>query len=185
MDVQNGLNLFSTLNSATRPLGSTTGLNWTDALNQAPATSAGLAQPSTAPTKAFANLLDKAIEARPEPEKSPADIAKERELREKFQIIVNKFFLGTMLKQMRDSPFKSEMFGGGKGGEAFQGMMDQHLAEHAGGKVAASLVDSMVKRAMGQRSPQQLYLDPQQQKKVDEYREKHGMNHDAAASFTA
>ena len=39
-------------------------------------------------------------------------------------------FYGTMLKQMRNSPFKSEMFEGGRGGQAFAPLLDQHLAEH-------------------------------------------------------
>jgi hypothetical protein len=191
MDVQNPLNLFSSLNNATRSLGSAAGRNWSDVLELAPANPADVAQTPTQsarPNKAFANLLNEAIEARPTPERSAESIAQERALREKFQIIVNKFFLGSMMKQMRNSPFKNEMFNGGKGGEAFQGLMDQHLTEHAGGKVAKSLVDAMVKRAMGpEGNAAQLYLDPQQQKQLDAYRtnERKRVKHDAAASFTA
>lgn len=191
MDVQNPLNFFSALNSATRRVGSTAGLNWTDALNLAPANLADVAQAPTQPAgqgKAFANLLNQAIEARPVAEKSPEMTAKERELREKFEVIVNKFFIGTMMKQMRSSPFKNEMFSGGKGGEAFQGLMDQHLAEHAGGKVAKSLVDAMVKHATRpQGDAQQLYLDPKQQKQLEEYRDNKSkrVKHDVATSYTA
>ena len=39
-------------------------------------------------------------------------------------------FFGTLLKQMRNSPFKSPMFEGGRGGEAFGEMYDQRLVEH-------------------------------------------------------
>lgn len=187
MDVQSGLNLFTTLNNAGTSAGSLARRNWADALNQ---TSADLAvsapsMPQSPPQeKAFSNLLDKAIEARPAAEASPEEKTKEKELRANFEILVNKFFLGTMLKQMRNSPFKSEMFSGGKGGEAFGGLMDQHLTEHAGGKVAKSLVDTMVKHAMGNKGdPDRLYLDTQQQKQLDEYRK--GKNDDAATSFTA
>lgn len=189
MDVQNGLNLFSTLNSASRPVGSLIGQNWSDALNLAPADLA-VSAPSTAQPlpseKAFANLLDKAIEARPAQEATPEAKTKEKQLREKFEILVNKFFIGTMLKQMRDSSFKSELFSGGKGGEAFGGLMDQQLAENAGGKVAKSLVDSMVRHAMGTKGdPDRLYLDSQQQKQLQEYRHGKRVNHDVPTSFTA
>jgi hypothetical protein len=192
MDVQNTLNLFSSLNSATRPPGSSIGKNWADSLNIAPANLADVAQAPAQPaqpTKAFANLLNEAIEARPEPEtKTPEQTTQEKALRAKYEIIVNKFFIGSMLKQMRDSPFKSEMFNGGKGGEAFQGMMDQHLAENAGGKVAKSLVDAMVKRSTKPSgNPQQLFLDPLQQKQLDTYLQDNQkrVKHGAATSFTA
>jgi len=59
-----------------------------------------------------------------------------------------------MLKQMRNSPFKSDMLDGGRGGQVFQGQMDQKLAErmaasHAGDR----LVQSMVRRL----EPKELY----------------------------
>jgi hypothetical protein len=191
MDVQPPLNLFTTLNNAVRPTGPAAGASWAAALPLGPADPAAPAQgASQAPVsgKAFANLLEEAIEVRPTGDQASDRSVRERELREKFQVIVNKFFLGSMFKQMRSSPFKSEMFSGGKGGEAFQGLMDQHLAEHAGGKVAKSLVDVMVKRAMGtQGDPHQLYLDPRQQQRVQEYRQTtpKRVKHDTAPSFTA
>lgn len=37
-------------------------------------------------------------------------------------------FYGTLLKQMRQSPFKSEIFDGGRGGEMFSTLFDQQLA---------------------------------------------------------
>ena len=43
--------------------------------------------------------------------------------------LVAQTFYGTMLKQMRNSPFKSKLFDGGRGGEAFASMFDQHLAD--------------------------------------------------------
>src|SRR5678815_214977 len=38
-------------------------------------------------------------------------------------------FYGTLLKQLRNSPFKSELFSGGRGGEAFGSLYDQQLAD--------------------------------------------------------
>lgn len=202
MDVQNGLNLFSRLNDATRTGGAarfTDATRLTDALSKAGVTSgefasvgpagiAGLSQISP-DTRAFANVLDKAIEARPEAANTASEESeKDKELRQKAQILVNQFFVGTMLKQMRNSPFKNEMFSGGKGGEAFQGMFDQRLAEHSGDRVAKSLVDALVKGLRKREDgPQQLYLDPQQQEKAREYRKSQTKqaNHDAATAFTA
>ncbi|MGH7214737.1 MAG: rod-binding protein [Tepidisphaeraceae bacterium] len=53
-------------------------------------------------------------------------------------------FFGTMLKQMRNSPFKSELFSGGRAGEAFSPLLDQHLADRmargAGDKLVRGIV---------------------------------------------
>lgn len=57
---------------------------------------------------------------------------------------VSQTFYGTLLKQMRESPFKSKMFDGGEGGDAFNGLYDQQLADHmskgAGGKLVTAIV---------------------------------------------
>src|SRR4051794_17571432 len=62
----------------------------------------------------------------------------------KTQTWVSQTFFGTLLKQMRNSPFKSELFSGGQGGEKFASLQDQHMAEHmtrgAGEKLAAGTV---------------------------------------------
>jgi Rod binding domain-containing protein len=55
-------------------------------------------------------------------------------------------FFGTLLKQMRNSPFKSELFSGGKGGEAFGGLHDQQLAEHMARGAGSKLVNGIVRR---------------------------------------
>jgi hypothetical protein len=39
-------------------------------------------------------------------------------------------FYGTLMKQARQSPFHSDKFDGGRGGEAFGSLFDQHLADH-------------------------------------------------------
>ena len=49
-------------------------------------------------------------------------------------------FYGTLLKQMRDDPFHSDMFDGGNGGKMFQQMLDQRLADkmsHGAGQAGA------------------------------------------------
>jgi hypothetical protein len=47
---------------------------------------------------------------------------------------------------MRNSPFKSELFSGGKGGEAFGGLQDQRMAEHMARGAGSKLVNSIVRR---------------------------------------
>jgi Rod binding domain-containing protein len=55
-------------------------------------------------------------------------------------------FFGTLLKQMRNSPFKSELFEGGKGGAMFAALQDQQLAEHMTRGAGSKLVNGIVRR---------------------------------------
>jgi Rod binding domain-containing protein len=55
-------------------------------------------------------------------------------------------FYGTMLKQMRESPFKSEIFSGGRGGQAFSSLLDQHLAEHMTRGTGNKLVHAIARK---------------------------------------
>jgi Rod binding domain-containing protein len=61
-------------------------------------------------------------------------------------------FFGTLLKQMRNSPFKSELFSGGQGGQAFAGLQDQHLAEHMARGAGSKLVNGIVRRLEAQHA---------------------------------
>jgi Rod binding domain-containing protein len=53
-------------------------------------------------------------------------------------------FYGELLKQMRESPFRSDLFEGGNGGKTFETLLDQrladHMSRHAGGKLVRSIV---------------------------------------------
>ncbi|MDB5304642.1 MAG: hypothetical protein JWM97_2191 [Phycisphaerales bacterium] len=62
------------------------------------------------------------------------------------QKLVAQTFFGTLLKQMHEGPFKSKIFDGGRGGQAFASMLDQHLSEHMARGSGHKLVDSMVRR---------------------------------------
>jgi Rod binding domain-containing protein len=55
-------------------------------------------------------------------------------------------FYGEMLKEMRKSPFRSEEFEGGRGGEAFEEMFDQRVADHMSQAAGSKLVNSIVDR---------------------------------------
>jgi Rod binding domain-containing protein len=55
-------------------------------------------------------------------------------------------FYGTMLKKMRESPFHSDIFDGGRGGQMFHELMDQQLADRMSRNAAPKLVDSIVQK---------------------------------------
>ncbi len=68
---------------------------------------------------------------------------------------VSQTFFGTLLKQMRDSPFRSELFDGGRGGQAFGAMHDQQLAERMGRSVGTKLVRAIVRRIEAKKAYEQ------------------------------
>lgn len=55
-------------------------------------------------------------------------------------------FYGALLKQVRNSPFHSQLFEGGRGGEAFGSMYDQRLAEHMARGTGSKLVNAIASR---------------------------------------
>jgi len=68
------------------------------------------------------------------------------------QRLVSQTFFGTMLKQMRDSPFKSEVFSGGRGGQMFSQLLDQHLADRMARGSGKKLVNAIVRHIEGTKS---------------------------------
>src|SRR3954467_3398325 len=68
------------------------------------------------------------------------------QLVEKTGTWVAQSFFGTLLKQMRESPFKSDLFSGGQGGQAFSSLYDQHLSEHMARGAGHKIVNSIVRR---------------------------------------
>jgi Rod binding domain-containing protein len=55
-------------------------------------------------------------------------------------------FYGTLMKQARQSPFHSEKFEGGRGGEAFGSLFDQHLADHMARGPGKKLAESIARK---------------------------------------
>jgi len=55
-------------------------------------------------------------------------------------------FFEPMLDQMRKSPFHSNLFDGGEGGKAFEGMYDERLAEKMSSSASDTLVNSIVRK---------------------------------------
>jgi Rod binding domain-containing protein len=76
------------------------------------------------------------------------------------QQLVSQTFFGQMLKQMRDDPFKSKLFDGGRGGQMFSAMYDQKLADRmargAGNKLVMSVVRHIEKGA-GQHTSKSIF----------------------------
>jgi hypothetical protein len=72
------------------------------------------------------------------------------ELEKQAQVLVSTTFFGTILKQMRESPFRSELWSGGRGGQAFGALYDQQMAERmargAGRKLVRAIVRSLEAR---------------------------------------
>ena len=83
----------------------------------------------------------------------PMDPAK-KELFKTAQKWVGQTFFGTILKQMHNSPFKSELWSGGRGGEAFSSLYDQHLAERMARGAGRGLSNAIVKHIERSTRPQ-------------------------------
>lgn len=72
--------------------------------------------------------------------------AQTQQLRQKVDQWVGQVFFGTLMKQVRESPFKSEMFSGGRGGGAFQQMLDGILVERGSRDLGGKLTDAIVRK---------------------------------------
>lgn len=58
-------------------------------------------------------------------------------------------FFEPMLKEMRESPFHSDLLDGGSAGKAFTSMFDERLAEKMSSGASDSLVQSIVRKIEG------------------------------------
>ncbi|MBV8779807.1 MAG: hypothetical protein JO353_00285 [Phycisphaerae bacterium] len=76
------------------------------------------------------------------------------ELTKNAQQLVSQSFYGTLLKQASKSPFHSEEFEGGRGGEAFQELFNQKLAEHMARGAGSKLVRPLVHKLQAGRAYQ-------------------------------
>ena len=84
-----------------------------------------------------------------------------RQLTKQAQKLVGQTFYGTLMKQMHNSPFKSTLMNGGRGGEAFQPLMDQRLIDHMStGSSSKKLVQSIVKHLERKEAQKPATLSP-------------------------
>ena len=58
-------------------------------------------------------------------------------------------FFEPMLEQMRNSPFRSDLFDGGSAGKAFESMYDERLSEKMASDASDTLVQSIVRKIEG------------------------------------
>lgn len=78
-----------------------------------------------------------------------ANDAQTEQLTHEAQRWVSQTFFGTLLKQMHQSPFKADWVTGGRGGEAFSSLYDQHLADRMARASGRQLVQSIVRQIQG------------------------------------
>jgi len=76
------------------------------------------------------------------------------------EIWVSQTFFGTLLKQARESPFRSELFDGGRGGQAFGSLYDQHLADHMARGAGKKLVRSIVRKIEAKQAYAKQHREP-------------------------
>jgi Rod binding domain-containing protein len=65
-------------------------------------------------------------------------------VRKQVKKLIGQTFYANILKQMHDDPFKSKLFDGGRGAEAFAPMFDQEIANHIAQSGSNKLVESVV-----------------------------------------
>ncbi len=87
----------------------------------------------------------RAVFALPGQEKQPA-ITPEQILQKNVEKLVGQTFFGTLMKQMHESPFKSDLFSGGRGEKAFQPLFDSYMTERMTRGAGAKIVRPAVKR---------------------------------------
>jgi Rod binding domain-containing protein len=89
-----------------------------------------------------------------------APAADDEQLRRHVQTFVGQAFFGTLLKQMRESPFRSDLFSGGNAGQAYDGMYHQMLSERMGNGVGAKLVNAIMNQIQGRSAYRRTTSDP-------------------------
>jgi len=87
--------------------------------------------------------------------------------------LVGSTFFGTLLKQMHDSPFKSELFSGGRGEEAFSPLMDQQMID----RMSRTAGDKLVKRIVKQFHKNALEAEENRKDVLDVYRKQKEPGH--------
>lgn len=101
-------------------------------------------------TPAFGGLRTYVPPHRPRPSDASAakETPRERQIRQVAASLVAQTFYGPMFRMMRESPFRSEVMNGGRGGEAFATLLDQQLVSRMSRR-SDPLVDAIVRRLAG------------------------------------
>ncbi len=80
---------------------------------------------------------------------SAAALTRHKELVHTTQKWVAQSFYGTLLKQLRQDPFRSDLFDGGRGGQVFTELFDQQISERMARGAPNTLVKSIVDKIEG------------------------------------
>lgn len=88
------------------------------------------------------------------------NFGEKNEVKEKFTQFVGETFFGQMIKAMRSTVGKPAYFHGGRAEEAFQGLMDQTLAEQLTESTADQFAEPMFEHQFPQLSKKEVKLDP-------------------------
>ena len=72
--------------------------------------------------------------------------AKEKQLKDAANQLVSVAFIKPMMAQMRESPFKNEMFHGGQGETVFQEHLDTVLADRVASRSRFSIADAIYRK---------------------------------------
>lgn len=72
--------------------------------------------------------------------------SREKQLRDTANQLVSVAFIKPMMAQMRESPFKNEMFHGGQGETVFQEHLDTVLADRIASRTNYSLADAIYRK---------------------------------------
>ena len=75
-------------------------------------------------------------------------LSEQRSLEEHAGTVVGQTFLGTLLKQMRQSPYADNRFSGGSAGGSYSTLLDMQLSEIAGPRLARDL-SKAIARSIG------------------------------------
>src|SRR5437764_4468378 len=92
------------------------------------------------------SMLPAAAQGSRSPLNRTPPVAQHDQLEQQAQKWVAQTFFGTLLKQMHESPFKSNLLDGGRGGQAFAPLYDQQLAEKMSHAAGRKLVSAIVRQ---------------------------------------
>ena len=85
----------------------------------------------------------------PVPTSTPQQARYEKQVRTLAETFVSQAFYMPLLKELRENPFQtdtSKQLSGGRGGEAFGAMLDEHRAKHLAGSTDSGLVDAITRK---------------------------------------
>jgi hypothetical protein len=94
-----------------------------------------------------------AAQLRPIAPKTLTAEQRERSLHDHAAKVVGQTFMGTLLKQMRSSPYADNRFSGGSAGSNYAALLDMHISEIAGQRLARNLSEAIARTLGKPKNP--------------------------------